>query len=98
MRVGESKFKYIAHGNDGVIVGGVQPTGLTPFTVGCTHPTKGSPVPARGIIWSVVSGQLSVVSCKILATALSASDRFRGRARITFPILANSRDWVARDN
>ena len=40
---------YTSHGDDGVIVGWVQPTGLTPFAVGCTHPTNGSPVPACGI-------------------------------------------------
>ena len=37
---------YTSHGNDCVIVGWVQPTGLTPFAVGCTHPTNGSQVPA----------------------------------------------------
>jgi hypothetical protein len=31
--------------DDGVIVGWVQPTGYTPFSVGCTHPTNGSPGP-----------------------------------------------------
>jgi len=40
---------YTSHGDDCVIVGWVKPTGLTPFAVGFTHPTNGSPVPACGI-------------------------------------------------
>ena len=40
---------YTSHANGCAIVGWVQPTGLTTFAVGCTHPTNGSPVPACGI-------------------------------------------------
>jgi len=40
---------YTSHGNDGVIVGWVQPTGRTRVAVGCTHPTNGSEVSACGI-------------------------------------------------
>ena len=39
-------------GNEGVIVGWVQPTGLMPIAEGCTHPTSGSLVPACGITHS----------------------------------------------
>jgi len=35
---------------EGVTVGWVQPTGITHLAVGFTHPTNGSPVPARSII------------------------------------------------
>jgi hypothetical protein len=44
-----SPLKYTSRGSDRVIVGWVQPTVLTPFTVGCTHPTNVSTLPARGI-------------------------------------------------
>src|SRR5260370_14937377 len=37
-----------SHGDDGAAVGRVQPTGLTAFAVGCTHPTNGLPAPACG--------------------------------------------------
>ena len=37
---------YTSRGSDGVIVGWVQPTALTPFPMGCTHPTNDSPAPS----------------------------------------------------
>ena len=47
MNVVTKKQHYTARGGDRVIVAWVQPTGITSFTVGCTDPTNGSPVPAR---------------------------------------------------
>ena len=42
---------YTSRGGDRRFVGWVQPTGHTPFTVGCTHPTNVLPLPARSVEW-----------------------------------------------
>jgi hypothetical protein len=51
---------YTSHCDDGVIVAWVQPTSLTPFTVGCTHATNGSIVSGcsiaiLGAIWAEIN-------------------------------------------
>ena len=66
---------YTSHGHDGVIVvivGWVQPTGLTPFTVGCTHPTNGSQVPACGVT-SRRHGKVAVVTLDPIMQCLAVT-------------------------